>query len=88
MMCCTALCANGLVHEGLFTDSSEAEAGAALYRELSSCHFSRLPDTSATPQVIAQVLSSPASHSHLQCPTRRDALLHVQAGSVNRLQRS
>lgn len=56
IMCCTALCSNGLVHEGLFTDASESEAGAALYRELKSCNFSRLADTSATPQVFAQAL--------------------------------
>lgn len=55
MICCTAICTSGLVHEGLFTDSSEAETGAALYRDLKECHYSKLPDTSATPQVIAQV---------------------------------
>lgn len=55
IMCCTALCSNGLVHEGLFAGTTDAEAGEALYAELKACHFSRLPDTSATPQVIAQV---------------------------------
>lgn len=55
-MCCTALCASGLVSEGLFTSSEDMEAAAELYREMASSHCARLMPATVTPQIIAQAL--------------------------------
>eukprot|EP00892_Ulva_mutabilis_P008182 jgi/Ulvmu1/5736/UM245_0004.1 len=55
-MCCTALCASGLVNEGLFTSTDDSEAAAELYREMSSCNNARLMPATVTPQIISQAL--------------------------------
>lgn len=55
-MCCTALCASGLVSEGLFTSTDDTEAASELYREMASSHCARVMPATVTPQIVAQAL--------------------------------
>lgn len=55
-MCCTALCASGLVTEGLFTSTEDVETASELYREMASCNNARLMPATVTPQIVSQAL--------------------------------